>query len=133
MNLNKHMIANNHTPTHKGLYCPNGEWKFCQTFPEPDWGLTQLSISLFATDKTFSRFWLFIGSTSYEVAHINTMWNLFRGYQLKIFFLCYCFQLSLKMWAPKYQCGQVKLGKLGAHMAPGVLKLFATLEQVGKC
>ena len=32
------------------------------------------------------------------------------------------------MWAPKYQCGRVKLDQLGAHMAPGVLKLFATLD-----
>ena len=32
------------------------------------------------------------------------------------------------MWAPKYQCGRVKLDQLGAHMAPGVLKLFATLR-----
>ena len=31
------------------------------------------------------------------------------------------------MWALKYQCGRVKLDKLGAHMAPGFLKLFATL------
>ena len=31
------------------------------------------------------------------------------------------------MWAPKYQCGRVKIDQLGAHMAPGVLKLFATL------
>ena len=34
------------------------------------------------------------------------------------------------MWAPKYQCGRVKLDQLGAHMAPGVLKLFATLPSV---
>ena len=32
------------------------------------------------------------------------------------------------MRAPKYGCGRVKLDKLGAHMVPGVLKLFATLE-----
>ena len=32
------------------------------------------------------------------------------------------------MCAPKYQCGPVKLDQLGAHMAPGVLKLFATLS-----
>ena len=31
------------------------------------------------------------------------------------------------MWAPKYQRGRVKLDKLGAQMAPGILKLFATL------
>ena len=31
------------------------------------------------------------------------------------------------MWTPKYQCRRVKLDKLGAHMVPGVLKLFATL------
>ena len=31
------------------------------------------------------------------------------------------------MWAQKYLCGRVKLDQLGAHMAPGVLKLFATL------
>ena len=33
------------------------------------------------------------------------------------------------MWAPKYQCGREKLDQLGAHMAPGVLKLFATLRR----
>ena len=32
------------------------------------------------------------------------------------------------MWAPNYQCGLVKIDKLGAHMAPGVLKLYATLN-----
>ena len=34
------------------------------------------------------------------------------------------------MWAPKYQFGLVKLDKLGAHMASGVLKLFATVKLV---
>ena len=36
------------------------------------------------------------------------------------------FNILLKMWAPKYQCGLVKLVKLLAHMAPGFSKLFAT-------
>ena len=44
-----------------------------------------------------------------------------------VFILVTTFNILLKMWAPKYQCGRVKLDQLGAHMAPGVLKLFATL------
>ena len=43
------------------------------------------------------------------------------------FFFITAFNISLKMWAPKYQCGLVNLEKLGAHIAPEVLKLFATL------
>ena len=43
-------------------------------------------------------------------------------------FLCVTdLNISLKIWAPKYQYGLVNLDKLEAHMAPGVLKLFATL------
>ena len=52
----------------------------------------------------------------------------FSGYHVKVFFFVTAFNISLKMWAPKYQCQQVKLDKLGAHMASGVLKLFATLR-----
>ena len=42
------------------------------------------------------------------------------------------FNISLKMWAPNYQCGLVNINKLGAHMAPGVLKLYATLPLGGQ-
>ena len=37
--------------------------------------------------------------------------------------------ISLKMWAQKYQCGLVKLVKLGAHMALWIFKLLATLKK----
>ena len=51
--------------------------KFCQPLLKPNWGLTDLllslSFSLFVTDKTFSRVRLFIGSMSYEVPRINNV------------------------------------------------------------
>ena len=56
-----------------------------------------------------------------EIYSGSTMWIVC------LFATATAFNISLKMWAPKYQCGQMKLGKLEAHMAPGVLKLFATL------
>ena len=46
----------------------------------------------------------------------------FRGYPCNFFFFVTAFNISLKLWAPKYQCGREKLDKFGAHMAPGVLK-----------
>ena len=81
---------------------------------------------LFATDETFYRVGLFIGPMSNEVVRIKIRWKLFRGYHVNSFYSLLLL-LPLKMWAPKYQCGRVKLHQLGAHMAPGVLKLFATL------
>ena len=59
---------------------------------------------------------------------IKIMWKFIQGITCKQFlFFVTAFNILLKMWAPKYQCGRVKLDQLGAHMAPGVLKLFATL------
>ena len=57
------------------------------------------------------------------------MWKFIQRIPCKWFLIfCYCFTLSLKMRALKYQYGQVKHDKLGALMAPGVLKIFATLK-----
>ena len=57
------------------------------------------------------------------------MWKFIQRIPCKWFlFFVTAFTISLKMRAPNYRCGRLKLDKLGAHMASGVLKLFATLE-----
>ena len=95
------------------------------SLPRKARGLTGM---LFATDETFSVVRLFIGPTSNEVVRIKIMWKFIQGITCKQFlFFVTAINILLKMWAPKYQCGRVKLDQLGAHMAPGVLKLFATL------
>ena len=53
-------------------------------------------------------------SGSVPVAHI-------QGIPCKYYFFVTDFKIPLKMWASKYLCGPVKLGKLGPHKAPGVL------------
>ena len=105
--------------------------KFCRTLTEPHWGLTRLLnallFSLFVTDNTFSRVRLFIGSTSYEVACVNMMWkNRTQNTRSTSGFFIIALNISLKMWAPKYQCGVAKIVYLEANVAPGFLKLFST-------
>ena len=98
---------------------------------EPDWSMTQLLnftfvfIICYSTNKTWST-WINIIQ--------SCMHKKFRGYHVKCFHFGYC-MLSTFHWncgpqninVGEYQCDQ-----FGAHMAPGVLKLFATLIGVFK-